>query len=83
DVALMGLRGGDRTLLDGIHVPATIAPGDMGRMYVPAIDRSAIPSGALMVLGGVVHAPLDGTDDPFPEDGFTLVAPIAGAGEAP
>jgi hypothetical protein len=77
DVALVGFRGSDRTLLDGIHLPATIPAGDVARMYVLHVDRSgAVPAGALLVFGGVIHAPLEASDDPFPEDGFTLVAPI-------
>jgi hypothetical protein len=47
----------------------------------------AVPAGALLVFGGVIHAPLEPSDDPFPEDGFTLVAPItrvdAATGGAP
>lgn len=82
--ALLGFRGSDRTLLDGIYVPATIAPGDVGRMHVPDVGRSgSVSAGALMVLGGVVHAPLEQVDDPFPEDTFTLVAPITRAAPAP
>jgi len=76
DRGVVGLRGDDGRLLDGINTPALIPADRRASMLIldAEVLRTAPPT-AVLVVEGLIHAPLEErVADTFPDDAFRLRA---------